>query len=191
MDFGKWVEKGLPFADEKSEEWLRKKFLSTENVKTTESNMIVPSKPSDLDFINSQFDGLKKHLIEYPNDPFTFAKCNSYLRKIIYQRVEVFYPNCRVLNDNDGALVVKNLDEAEQEAYRVKLEKENLEKFQKGMGFRIIFNKLVDIKKPIVGHNCFFDLLFILRWFDKPLEENFHSFRIRLNKTFPCVYDTK
>ena len=59
MDFGKWVEKGLPFADEKSEEWLRKKFLSTENVKTTESNMIVPSKPSDLDFINSQFDGLK------------------------------------------------------------------------------------------------------------------------------------
>ena len=59
------------------------------------------------------------------------------------------------------------------------------------IGFRNVFNLLSSSKKPIVGHNCFFDLLFMIRWLDTTLPPTFEAFRCRLHTLFPSVYDTK
>jgi hypothetical protein len=50
---------------------------------------------------------------------------------------------------------------------------------------------LVAAKKPLIGHNLFFDLLFMLRWLDGPLSQSFTELKERLSGMFPYIYDTK
>ena len=60
------------------------------------------------------------------------------------------------------------------------------------MGFRLIFNDLVRCHKPLVGHNCMYDIMFLLRWLDKgPLEAELSMFKSKIHDLLPCIYDTK
>ena len=60
------------------------------------------------------------------------------------------------------------------------------------MGFRLIFYDLVNSHKPLVGHNCMYDIMFLLRWLDKgPLETELSQFKSKLHELLPCIYDTK
>ena len=46
--------------------------------------------------------------------------------------------------------------------------------------------------KPIVGHNCFLDMLFLTQSFATDLEEKTYAdFKKILLENFPAVYDTK
>lgn len=44
---------------------------------------------------------------------------------------------------------------------------------------------------PIVGHNIFFDLLFIYDKFINDLPENFYEFKCEIHKHFPLIFDNK
>ena len=60
------------------------------------------------------------------------------------------------------------------------------------MGFRLIFNDLVNCHKPLVGHNCMYDIMFLLRWLDKgPLETELSLFKFKIHDLFPYIFDTK
>jgi hypothetical protein len=72
-------------------------------------------------------------------------------------------------------------------------EKENL--IEEELGFSNFIQLIIDqnsIKPtPIVGHNIFFDLMFIYDKFINDLPENFHNFKTSLHKSFPIIYDNK
>ncbi|KAF8285818.1 putative poly(A)-specific ribonuclease PARN [Trypanosoma cruzi] len=59
------------------------------------------------------------------------------------------------------------------------------------LGFRLVFNALVESRKPCVGHNCLADLLFLLASLDGPLPDSLPKFKRRMNELFPTVFDTK
>ena len=60
------------------------------------------------------------------------------------------------------------------------------------MGFRLIFNDLVNCHKPIVGHNCMYDIMFLLRWLEKgPLETELSQFKSKIHDLLPYTFDTK
>ncbi|CCW68291.1 unnamed protein product [Phytomonas sp. Hart1] len=59
------------------------------------------------------------------------------------------------------------------------------------LGFRLVFEELVNSKKPCVGHNCFTDLLFLLTAFDQILPEDLPSWKARVKELFPTILDTK
>jgi poly(A)-specific ribonuclease len=58
-------------------------------------------------------------------------------------------------------------------------------------GFTTVFELLREAKKPIVGHNLFFDILFFFSHFHSKLPDDYLVFKKRLNKYFPTIYDTK
>ncbi len=50
---------------------------------------------------------------------------------------------------------------------------------------------MVASKKPLVGHNLTFDLLFLLRWLGGPLPATMAEFCGSVAAQFPTVFDTK
>jgi len=163
MDFGKWIDVGLPFADEKEEIWLRKRYLEEPAQPAEGANLIVLTKPTDIVFFDRQWAGLTAAIGKNPPEPFAFEKCNSYLQKVIYQQVAARLQNVVVEKKND-VLVATKLSEEAVAAHQLAKSQEREVTFKKAMGFRLILNLLVAMKKKIVGHNCFFDILFILRF---------------------------
>lgn len=65
------------------------------------------------------------------------------------------------------------------------------ELFTYEMGFTLLVQAMIDAKKPIVGHNCMYDWLYIYNQFIGPLPDTYAEFSLQWNKYFPHTYDTK
>lgn len=59
------------------------------------------------------------------------------------------------------------------------------------LGFTKIYRLLSSLKKPIVGHNCFLDLLLLVSTFDNALPNSYTAFKKLVNEHFPKIFDTK
>jgi len=63
--------------------------------------------------------------------------------------------------------------------------------FRKEYGFTDIVDQIVENKKPLVAHNCLFDLIYFYRQFIGDLPKNFNGFRDKWRDAFPFTFDTK
>jgi len=59
------------------------------------------------------------------------------------------------------------------------------------MGFTLIIEAMINAKKPIIGHNCMYDLLYLYNQFIGELPTDYHAFITEWNRLFPLTYDTK
>eukprot|EP00794_Sanderia_malayensis_P013964 gene13964-15421_t len=62
---------------------------------------------------------------------------------------------------------------------------------QAQVGFSRVIQIISKAQKPIVGHNCLTDLLFICEKFHKPLPDLYTDFKSQLQDLFKEIYDTK
>ena len=58
-------------------------------------------------------------------------------------------------------------------------------------GFSQIIEQIVKLKKPLIGHNCFSDIIRIYQNFVDELPKSYRNFKKTIHKTFPTFYDTK
>jgi hypothetical protein len=87
---------------------------------------------------------------------------------------------------------VLRLDDAQKAARKAAQQLEKEQKFQTQLGFRRVFSLLSAAGKPMVGHNCWFDLLFMMQAFHAPLPPTLGEFKRQLLQVFPAgVVDTK
>ena len=68
---------------------------------------------------------------------------------------------------------------------------QSVQKARQERGFTTVIDLLISARKPIVGHNMFFDLAFIYQQFIDPLPSSLSTYSQRLSKYFPEIYDTK
>lgn len=59
------------------------------------------------------------------------------------------------------------------------------------LGFSIYLEYLLQKKLPIIGHNIYFDIMFIYDKLINDLPEDFYEFKTEIHKLFPIIYDTK
>ena len=59
------------------------------------------------------------------------------------------------------------------------------------MGFSEILGVLKSAKKPIVGHNLMFDLVFTYQQFINDLPPTYDEYQQKLHQYFGEIYDTK
>ena len=62
---------------------------------------------------------------------------------------------------------------------------------EKELGFSKYIKYLSDKKIPIIGHNIYFDTMFIYDKLIGDLPDDFYSLKSEINKYFPFIYDTK
>lgn len=59
------------------------------------------------------------------------------------------------------------------------------------MGFSLIMKAIIEAKKPVIGHNCMYDWIYLYNQFIGPLPETYLEFAHEWNQRFPFTYDTK
>lgn len=190
MDFGKWMTKGLTFVNEEGEQYLFKKHMLPAE-KTPQGNQIVLSKQSDIDFMKKNIDALEEMLASSTETEYTFDFSNAFLRKATYQYLDLEYPDLIVSKSQDNRVNVKKVSTVDRSAVEAAAIEHARKNYLNECGFRIVFKDLFESGKPIVGHNCMFDLMFMMRWFNAPLPLDLTAFKAQFNKLFPNVYDTK
>lgn len=199
LDFGKWISSGVTYTNKRGEENLRKQFSQEEpsNISSSDSAAKTPrryitlSRQSDIDFMKQQFDQLDQFL-ESTSMTFEFERCNGYLRRYIYEQVEKTYDDSVALKKNENQqLCAFKIDKESKLEFEQKRKEENATKFRELIGFRQVYKALTEANKPVVGHNLLYDLMFVHRWLESPLPENYLEFKKELKSKFPVIFDTK
>lgn len=68
-------------------------------------------------------------------------------------------------NRNVVVMRLHKLDEEGRAMFRYNRAQERIEYYNERIGFRRLFQVLVEAKKPLIGHNMMFDLLFTYQAF--------------------------
>ncbi|EPY36478.1 hypothetical protein STCU_00561 [Strigomonas culicis] len=87
-----------------------------------------------------------------------------------------------------------HFERASEEAFQKKLEGKQADQHNqllKKIGFRLFWKEIIASKKPIVGHNFFQDLMFMLNMHESDLPEDYATFKRYTCALFPSIYDTK
>lgn len=66
-----------------------------------------------------------------------------------------------------------------------------MELFRHEMGFSLIVEEMIKAKKPLIGHNCMYDWVYVYNQFIDELPETFLDFSSSWNKLFPYTFDNK
>ena len=195
MDFGTWISKGIPYANQNGETYLRKKYLDKAPAVSNENQRIVLTKESDISFLSNCKAKLEAFIADEAQIEFVFDKCNSYLRRVLYQLMEFDFPSYKTSKTATDQLQVLKLSDDARRELELKILEEGKKSFEELMGFRLVFLDLVAARKPLIGHNCLFDFMFMMRWLDQPFKEGkmetLTEFKIKFNGLFPIVFDTK
>lgn len=97
--------------------------------------------------------------------------------------------------DNEKNIVVEKISvekRVELEATAIVSQRElELKVIQGMLGFTRLFRVMTDCKKPVIGHNCFMDLMLFYDKFHNPLPGTYKEFKSVIHGLFPVVYDTK
>ena len=75
--------------------------------------------------------------------------------------------------------------------YEERQRQNKLTELRKRIGMRGLFKAMSSAQVPLVGHNCFYDILFMLAHFNGPLPSSVTEFKAMMHELFPVVYDTK
>ena len=121
---------------------------------------------------------------------------NGFQRLLLFQELPRRYPELSVMSDKDpetGLRIVKvsKLTPAEHLA-EVNIRREQLKQdIREAFGFGLIFQAIINAKKPVLGHNMFLDLALCFHHFIKPLPEDSDVFCRELHEAIPLIMDSK
>ena len=62
---------------------------------------------------------------------------------------------------------------------------------QQFKGFSRVIQIIIENKKPLVAHNCLYDIMRIYHQFVDDLPSSYEDFKREFHKSFPEIYDTK
>ena len=203
MDFGTWITKGVPYVDRRQAGWLKerhtvKELATTAPDPSAPNHDIVLTKPMDIEFMNRQKAKLAEFLADAAATSVQLETCNNYLKKCTYQYLERNHPELTLDSVKQGfqsAIVCRKLTDEERKRVHDEKVTEQLNRLNAELGFTRVYNALCESKKPIVGHNCFFDCLFTLAKMDGTLPGTLHELTLAVAETgrtpFYQLIDTK
>ncbi len=84
-----------------------------------------------------------------------------------------------------------SLAEQNEQKHQEFLLKEAEDLYNKEMGFALVVEELAKARKPIVGHNMIYDIIYLYNQFIDDLPQTYNEFVKEWNLRFPSVYDNK
>jgi hypothetical protein len=111
----------------------------------------------------------------------------------IRKKIFIEYKDEIVGEDVKSYIFIHKLNSYEEKLQKINQENnEIIALIKREKGIKNLIEKIISSKKPIVGHNCFIDLLFIMSHFMDDIPKNFHTFKLKLKNEFGGgIYDTK
>mmetsp|Transcript_102272 Transcript_102272/g.305372 ORF Transcript_102272/g.305372 Transcript_102272/m.305372 type:complete len:555 (-) Transcript_102272:70-1734(-) len=205
MDFNKWIYEGIPFVNKEGARRLHSSLLPESTGQNgsgggEKRTPMVLSKKSDIELTDKAIAGVREWLADEKRKEETeyeVLTTNPFLRRFLYESVAANFPELMAESrpvpgvKGRSAFVVLRLS-AEQKAEReAKARAEKEKEYAQKIGFLRVFKALSEAKKPLIGHNCMYDLLFMMSHFEAPLPKSYETFREVLQNRFPLLLDTK
>ncbi|XP_011497836.1 PREDICTED: poly(A)-specific ribonuclease PARN-like [Ceratosolen solmsi marchali] len=194
FDFNKLFKYGIPYLKKDDENWLNKKF--DEKQKIRDNYDLISISDDDRPQIEEICSRIKD-FINLEDKEIIIDRCNSFIRRLIYQEVKLRWPNkfgLKTMNDNQSnqCIVVYKIGTKEEEEQREieRREKQKLE-VQEAVGLSALLKKIANSGKLIVGHNMLLDLCHIINQFFDSLPESYLKFKSLVHCLFPRLLDTK
>lgn len=126
-------------------------------------------------------------------DNFNICQGDKRLSYVVHKELRQRCPHIWTFQDS-GQIQVKKISEVQRKEYEENKEKhKSLEEdmLDSLLGFSRLFKLLIELKKPIVGHNLLLDLMIMYNQFHEQLPTQFSDFKEKIHKLFPVIYDTK
>lgn len=197
FDFNKTFLDGIPYLSRKEEADLRgRRDPTTTAVRSSNKDIVMTT--DDASFVETVVNSVKSWREgDKAAEPLHLLPCNAYQRRLLYENLPKKFGEGLVMKKaTTGAgeativLSMPNDEQRQQEALEdaEMFEKELLDK----LGFRRVWDAILALKKPLVGHNCWLDLCHIYAKLLGPLPMDFESYVQELKAAgVGPIFDTK
>ncbi|XP_066143348.1 pre-piRNA 3'-exonuclease trimmer-like isoform X2 [Euwallacea fornicatus] len=191
FDFNKFVYDGIPFMNRDQELRLKDKMSTDEVSDINNSCKNVLEK-----IIDKEINQVKNWYAKAPvgatlvlPNVCTEGRSNEEIIFFVHKAFRSMCKNLWTYVEN-GEFVVKKVSPEEYRKlnFKYRLEDETIDNL---LGFSKVFRLLVELQKPIVGHNVFQDLLLIVGNFETTLPKKYLDFKELISKLLPTIFDTK
>lgn len=204
FDFTKLFCEGVPYCNEQEEKILRERLQEkqkarqearniTEVANTSFNHIPVPDEEKEaITRIQQEIE----NFVNSEEDEKVIGGCNAFQRKLIYELIEANFGDkvgatTKSVDNNKVIVVHHRKSEEEEERIEKELQESEMRDLEDSIGISTILQKISISRKPIIGHNLFLDLIYILRQFFKPLPDNLAEFKKFAISIFPNIIDTK
>ena len=204
-DFNKWISKGVPYLNDDNLNKLLERTINGDinkynpNISSIHKNILLYKEKDKIiyeNFLNKfncfyndtkeiifKHEKINKHLLLY-----FLNKLNDDIRK----RIFIEYTEELIGQETKEFIIIHRLSPEEKQLKIIEKNNEILSLIKKEKGVKNIIEKIIELKKPIIGHNCFIDLLFIMSHFMGEIPKNYKEYKNKLkNKFSGGIYDTK
>lgn len=188
MNFQKWLCEGIHYCTAKAEaEEMERFFPQKPSNLSEEDQEWVASK---LEEIKKWYNGTDEQL--KLTEPHRNVVCDIALHhELLASGVEVtVWPrfDCRIPTwKRESTTITRGFDETKDEEDILR----RRTAVSRRIGFRTVFKALVESKKPMIGHNYFSDLLFLLNQHEVELPLSLGEFKQHVHSLFGVIVDTK
>ncbi|CAG8518529.1 7792_t:CDS:10 [Ambispora leptoticha] len=200
FDFNKLIGKGIPWINRTDEAKLnmrRENFAQRqiENPPDEETKghveKLMQFKPSQSHA--SFFSAFKRKQIEawFQNtqtEELVVETPSIRQKRLVFQEIREKYNGLIEGDSRPKAMILKRLTEEERQK---KLDADSEETAELLVNFRVIIEKMVEAKKPVIGHNCFLDFCQFLHQFWEEIPERVNEWKKLVRGMFDIVIDTK
>ncbi|NWZ94175.1 PNDC1 ribonuclease, partial [Nesospiza acunhae] len=185
FDYNKFLKDGIPYMNEVQEKILRQHLLAGTWKVCSNADRDVLKKA--IDEVTTWIAAAKEE------DTMILQDLSGYhiieVQLVLRQALE----NVWTEPLGDKKVMVKKVSPE----HRQLLENSSYDRCQKKLillsarGFTNLFEILVKVKKPLVGHNMLMDLMHLHDKFYRPLPESYEEFKRNIHNLFPVIIDTK
>lgn len=205
MDFNKWVLQGVPYLSA-AEYDAEAEALLAEPAPQARPRLTL-TRDDDVTFMATVLAQLHAWLEEpwaedgAPSE-LALPATNPFLRRALFEEVEQLRAERPELQAESRAVegeadkrkkqvVVLRLSAAAQRARAEAARTHQLAELDKRAGFLRVWRALCASRKPLVGHNLLYDLLFLHDHFEGPLPPTLGACKATLHARLPLIWDTK
>ncbi|KAG0344155.1 hypothetical protein BG004_004690 [Podila humilis] len=188
FDFNKWIKDGIPYMTRPEEDAyiIRKTEKEAHNATASFNNIIIDDR--NKPFVTNTTNIIQEWLQNSTEEKIVVQAANSFLRRLVHQIIRTDF--------NDGLHAVSDARARIMTIQRMTDEiraKKELAKVPKPpmLNLRRVLDMIVEAKKPLIGHNCFLDLMQISQQFLWNLPPYLDEWKQSLHLEWNTIIDTK
>lgn len=193
MDFGTWLTQGIPYVDAAGEARLLQEARdppprNTFELRDASSKVFADAELAKVEVLSNQTAVKQMDL-----QPHQAAVVRKYLHQEIERRFPFIATEKGPLKHQIRCVLLTESEKERRDQVSMQRRLDDVKEHK--IGARALFVELRDAcrdkKLPLVGHNCLYDLLFLLEHFEQPLPEAWADFKTLVSTNFPIIVDTK
>ncbi|KAF9974628.1 hypothetical protein BGZ73_001927 [Actinomortierella ambigua] len=186
FDFNKWIKHGIPYMTRLEEA----QFLTRKAEKETNRSQLTDIKIEERnrEYYENTRNSIQEWLQTSSEATHTVFAPNSFFRRLVHQIVRNDHGDNLHVTANPQARTMtlqRMTDELRKEAEEARLPKPPT------LNLRRILDMISKAKKPLIGHNCFLDLMQITEQYLWELPPELPKWKEMVNAEWEMIMDTK